>query len=109
MARRPGAFARLLHHFHTHPRGRLHEFLFFAGIGALFLGGAWLGNATEKVSQPIAWLLAIVGVCFVVFALLPQKRAAPPPPPPKGRRGEIAKQVQASKAEKRKGPPPPIK
>lgn len=99
---RKSAYARLLEHFHTHPRGRLHELLFFAGIGALFMLGAWLGFVTGRVSQPIAWLLGIVGVCFVGFSLLPQKKPKPPPPLPPGKRGAIAEQVQASKAERKR-------
>ena len=99
----------MLDHFHHHPRGRLHEFLFFLAV-ALVIGGLdfWAWKA-DQLNDPLALLVAIVAFCFFGFGLLPQKKPkAPPAPPLKGKRGQIAQQVQASKAEKRKGPPPPI-
>ena len=98
---------RLFDHFHDHPRGRVHELLFFSAIGALFLLGAWIGYKKDALSEPIAWLIALVGACFVGFSVLPQKKRAPGPPPPKGKRGEQAAIRKANKAQKR-GPPPPI-
>jgi len=106
---RQSAYARLLDHFHTHPRGRFHEFLFFAAI-ALVIGGAdfWAWRA-DQLNDPIALLIAIVAACFFGFGLLPQKKPKSPPDKPlPGKRGEIQARVKASKAEKRKGPPPPI-
>jgi hypothetical protein len=59
-------------------------------------------------NEPLAYLVWIVAGCTFLFGLLPQKKTGAPPPPPKGKRGQIAQQVKASKSEKRKGPPPPI-
>lgn len=110
---RESAFGRLLRHFQEHPQGRLHEFLFWAAIGALLLLGAFLGWRTGNVSTPISLMLAVVGVCFVGWAMLPRAKTRGPPPLPKGKRGEIAKKVRASKAEKKRKddglPPPPIR
>jgi hypothetical protein len=106
---RRSAASRLFEFFHTHPRGRAYELLFFGAIGAAFIAAAYVGFKKDVLNEPIAWLVALVGACFVLFALLPQKkRVAPPAPPVRGKRGKIAEQVKASKAEKRKGPPPPI-
>lgn len=105
---RRSPFTRLLDHFHTHPQGRLQEFLFWAGLGVA-LGGLtyWLWRI-DFLSDPIAWILGIVALCFIGWAFLPRGRAAPKPKLPPGKRGEIAQQVHASKAErKKKGPPPP--
>ena len=104
---RPGPYARLLAHFHEHPQGRLHEILFWAGLGLLLGAVAYLAWRTGNLSTPLALMAGIVALCFVGFSLLPQRRTAPRAPG-KGKRGEIAEKVRASKAEKkRKGPPPP--
>lgn len=108
VAPRPGPYARLLDHFHTHPYGRLQEFLFWTAVGLVLGGLAYWGWATGHLSTPLALLIGVVALCFVGFAMLPQRKRAAPPPPPKGKRGQIAQQVKASKAEKRKGPGPPI-
>ena len=109
MAPPKSAYARLLDHFHTHPQGRFHEFLFFAAI-ALVVGGLdYWGWKAGQLSDPIAWLIAIVAVCFLGFGLLPQKKATGPAAPPlKGKRGEIAERKKSSNTQKRRGPPPPI-
>lgn len=105
---RKSAFARLLDHFQNHPRGRLHEFLFWAGLGVGLGVTTFLLWRTDFLSDPIAWILLIVSVCFVGWSLLPRGRGPPKPRLPPGKRGAIAQQVRASKAErKRKGPPPP--
>lgn len=109
MARRKSLASRLFDHFHEHPRGRLHELLFFAGLGVALGAGTYVAWRVDLVSDPIAWMLAIVAACLVLFALLPQKkRAAAPPAAVAGKRAKIAEQVRASKKEKRKGPDPPI-
>jgi hypothetical protein len=105
---RRSATSRLFDFFHTHRYGRALEVAFFSAIGLLLIAGAWAWNRRGGLSEPLMWLVILVGACFIVFALLPQRKAAAPPPVPKGKRGVIAAQVKASKAEKRKGPPPPI-
>lgn len=111
---RESAFTRLIHHFHEHPQGRFHEILFWSGLGVLLGAIAYLAWRFERLSDPLALILAIIAVCFVGWAFLPQRKSRAPPPLPPGKRGEIAKQVQQSKAEKKrkKGPPgqhPPIR
>lgn len=107
MAPRPGPYARLIEHFHTHRFGRLMEIGLFLLIAALIaLAGLWI---YDYPNEALAYLTWIVAACVALFGLLPHgRKAAPPPPLPKGKRGEIAKKVAASKAEKRKGPDPPI-
>lgn len=107
MAPRPGPFARLIEVFHTHRFGRLYEVLTFLAIGVVIaLAGWWV---YEYPNEPLAYLIWIVAGCTALFGVLPHSRKAPPPAPlPPGKRGQIAQQVKASKAEKRKGPPPPI-
>jgi len=109
---RESVFTRLVHHFHEHPQGRLHEILFWAGLGVVVGAGAYIGWRTGAVNDGIALILAVVAVCLVGFALLPQRKVKPRPIPP-GKRGAIAQQVRASKAEKKnKGgvpPGPPIR
>lgn len=80
MAKR-GAFARLLDHFHTHPSGRLHEFLFWAGLGALLLLGAWWGYRTDFLNAPIALILVVLGISLLLWSLLPQRKPKPKPAP----------------------------
>lgn len=109
MPRRQSAFSRLLDHFHTHPRGRLHEVLFWNGLGLLLGLLTWLAYARDWLSLPLALIAGIVALCVFLWGFLPQKKAAPPQEPPGRRRAEIAKAVKAGKQEgRRKGPPPPI-
>lgn len=96
---RETAYGRLLRHFHTHPKGRLHEVLFFTGLGLLLGGGAWIAHLAGKLSLPLALICVIVAICFVGIALLPQKRVAQRPDPPGRLRAEKAKAVRASKEE----------
>jgi hypothetical protein len=80
--RRRGAWTRLQDHFHTHPQGRLHEFLFWAGSGLVLGVLAFAGWRSDKVSTPIALILAIVAACLVLWSFLPQaprKEIAPRP------------------------------
>lgn len=97
---RKSAASRMFEHFHTHPRGRLHEILFFGGLGLALGFGAFFGWRTGHVSVPIAWMLAIVALCLVLFGLLPQRKPKKAPEPPPGRlRAEKAAAVKASKEE----------
>lgn len=102
---RQSAFGRLLHHFHTHPKGRLHEFLFWTGLGALLGATSWLAYWRDLLSLPLALIAWIVAACLVGWAFLPQRKGPAPPPPPGRRRAEIAKAVQASKKERKRQPP----
>ena len=100
VGRRKSAFGRLLDHFHTHPRGRLHEVLFWGGLGVLLGGLALAGWRFGYVSDPIAWMLGVIALCFVLFALLPQRKPRRVAEPPAGRlRAEKAAAVRASKEE----------
>lgn len=107
---RETAFQRLNRHFHEHPKGRLHEFLFWAGLGLSLGALALWGQLAGWMALPYVLMIAIVAACLVLWAFLPQKRG-PPKRPPVGKRGVIAEQVQASKAERKRkkggGPPPP--
>lgn len=109
---RESAFGRLNRHFHEHPQGRLHEFLFWAGLGLGVGGLALWGYLARWMSTPFVLMTAVVGGCLFLWAFLPQRKTAPRPPP-KGKRGHIAEQVRASKAEKKKKggvpPGPPIR
>lgn len=110
MPPKKSAIGRLFDMFHTHPKGRLYEFFFFASIGSVLVALAIVGAPPrlDWFAEPISWLIGIVGACLVIFSLLPQKKRRAPPPLPPGKRGEIAAKVKASKAErKKKGPPPP--
>ena len=99
MAKR-SAFGRLLDHFHTHPRGRLHEVLFWAGLGLLLGILTFLGWRFGYVSDPIAWMLVVISACFILFALLPQRKPKRVAEPPAGRlRAQKAAAVRASKEE----------
>lgn len=100
---RESASTRLIRHFHEHPRGRLHEISFWIGIGGALGGLTYLGWRVGRINTPIALILAIVAVCIVGFAALPQRQARAPPPLPPGKRGEIARKVRESKAEKKRG------
>lgn len=67
-------------HFHTHPKGRLHEFLFWSGLGVVLGIGGFVGWRTQVLSTPIALLTGIVALCFIGWAFLPQSphvQAAP--------------------------------
>lgn len=100
MGKRKSAFGRLLDHFHTHPRGRLHEFLFWSGAGVLVGVLTLAGWRFGYVSDPIAWMLAVIAACLVLFALLPQRKPKRAPEPLPGRlRAERAAAVKASKEE----------
>lgn len=100
MAKRRTAFGKILDHFHTHPRGRLHEFLFWAGLGAaLALLTLW-GRSSGTLSEPIGWMLYIVAACFLLWSLLPQRKPKTQAEPPAGRlRAQKAEAVRASKEE----------
>ena len=101
---RESAFGKLLHHFHTHPKGRLHEFLFWSGLGLALGLAAVLGYRLGYVSLPFFLIMAIIAVCLVGWSLLPQKKA-PPPKAYTGRlRAEVARNVEASKAERKRKP-----
>jgi hypothetical protein len=106
VAPRPGPFTRLIEAFHTPPYGRALEIGFWTVVAAAVAGLGWWVYLYPN--EPLAYLVWLVAACTFLFGLLPQKKGAAPPPPPKGKRGQIAQQVKASKAEKRKGPPPPI-
>jgi len=100
VGKRKTAFSRLLDHFHTHPRGRLHEIMFWGGIGVALGLLTLLGWRTGVVSDPFAWMLAVIAACFVGFALLPQRRPKRAAEPPAGRlRAQKAAAVKASKEE----------
>jgi len=106
-------FGKLLRHFHTHPKGRLHEFLFWAAIGVVLGVVAVLGFTQGWLSTPLSLMLAVIALCFVGWAFLPRAKTKAPPPLPQGKRGEIARNVRAAKAERKKKddglPPPPIR
>lgn len=100
MGKRKSAFGRLLDHFHTHPRGRQHEVLFWCGFGVALGLLALLGWRAGYVSEPIAWMLGVVALALVLFGLLPQRKPKKAPEPPAGRlRAEKAAAVKASKEE----------
>ena len=90
----------MFEHFHTHPKGRLHEVLFFAGLGLTLGLLTLLGWRFGYVSDPIAWMLEIIAACLVGFGLLPQRKPKRAPEPPAGRlRAQKAEAVKASKEE----------
>jgi hypothetical protein len=101
------AFSRLLDHFHTHPRGRLHEMLFWNGVGLLAGGLTYLSYVMDWLSLPLALIAAIVALCLFLWGFLPQKKAPPPKALPGRKRAEIAKAVKEGKKERRRGPRPP--
>lgn len=92
-------FGRLLDHFHTHPKGRLHEFLFWAGLGLALGLATFVGWRAGYVNDPFAWILLIVSACFVLWSLLPQRKPKAKPPPAGRLRAERAEAVRASKEE----------
>ncbi|MFA5860639.1 MAG: hypothetical protein WDA16_02985 [Candidatus Thermoplasmatota archaeon] len=108
MALPKSAIGRLFDFFHTHPRGRLYEWVFFTAIGLAIGGASYFFYARDDLAEPIYWLLLVVAACFVGFALLPQKKHKAPPSLLKGKRGELAEQRKKHK-HKKKGPPPPIR
>lgn len=84
---RRSAWTRLQDHFHTHPKGRLHEYLFWTAIGLVFGLVAFAGWRGEWMSAPIALILAIISVCFLGWAFLPPTpRPAAPTRPAKSKR-----------------------
>lgn len=98
-----------MRHFHTHPHGRLHEILFWGGIGLVLGAVAFFGWRGGWLSTPLALMLAIVAACFVLWAMLPQRKARAPPPVASGKRGEIERQRREIKASRtKKGPGPPL-
>lgn len=99
---RQSAFGRLLHHFHTHPKGRLHEFLFWSGLGVVLGLLSWWAYATGRLSLPLALIAWIVAACFAGWSLLPQRKAPPPPKLPGRLRAEKVAAVKASKEEGRR-------
>lgn len=98
MARR-SAFGRLLDHFHTHPRGRLHEFLFWAGLAVLVGALTYVGWRAGFVNTAFAWILAVVAVCLLLWSLLPRPKQRVAEPPSGRLRAEKAAAVRASKEE----------
>lgn len=110
MPPRKSAFARLQDVFHTHPRGRLYEIAFWGGLGVLFLVVAVVGYFQGWLFTPFAWIVGIIGACMVGFAVLPRHRSKRGPAPlPPGKRGQLAKQKRAAKAERpKRGPGPPL-
>lgn len=105
-------FGRLVRHFHEHPKGRLHEFFFWAAIGLAFGAFAFFGWRAGFVTTPFALMIGIVAACFLGWSMLPRPKTRAPPPLPSGKRGEIQRAVRESKAEAKKkrgppGPPPP--
>lgn len=82
VARRPSRFARLIDHFHTHPQGRLHELLFWFGLGAAIGGFALWGWLAGWMSTAIALVLAVIAITLALWSLLPQHRPAKPPAAP---------------------------
>ena len=101
MARR-SAFGRLLDHFHTHPKGRLHEFFFWAGLGVVVAVLTFFGWRAGVVNTAFAWILAIVAACFFLWALLPRPKQRVAEPPSGRLRAERAAAVRASKEEGRR-------
>ena len=99
---RRSAFERLLDHFHNHPKGRLHEMLFWNGVGLLVGGLTFAAYALDWLALPLALIGGIVAACLFLWGFLPQKKARPPPPAPGRKRAEIAEAVRASKKERRK-------
>lgn len=84
---RKSAWSRLQEHFHTHPRGRLHEFAFWSGLGLALGAFAYFGWQLDWLSTPIALMLGIIAACLFGWAFLPQTpRKAPPAKPAKSRR-----------------------
>ena len=85
--RREGWFARLNTHFHTHPKGRQHEFLFWFVLGAALGAFALIGWRVGWLNTAIALVLAVVAVCLILWAFLPQQRKpSAPTPHPKSKR-----------------------
>ena len=100
-------FTKLIRHFHEHPRGRLHERLFWHGLGLILGALTFLGWRSDVVSDPFALMLGVIALCLFLWGFLPQRKARPPPPLPPGKRGEIAEKVRAMKAEKKRKKAPP--
>lgn len=99
---RKSAFGRLLDHFHTHPKGRLHEMLFWNGMGLTLGVLTGVGYFGGFLSLPLALIAGIVSLCLFLWGFLPQKKAKPAPPL-KGRlRAEKAAAARASKEEGRR-------
>jgi hypothetical protein len=101
---RKSAFGRLLDHFHTHPQGRLHEILFWNGLG-LVLGALALALFLfydSPSAVPFSLLLGIVALCVFLWGYLPQKKAKPAPRPAGRLRAEKAAAARASKEEGRR-------
>lgn len=75
-------------HFHTHPKGRLHEIMFWAGSGLILGALAYIGWQTDNLSTPIALIFAVIALCLVGWSALPpaRKPAAPPKNPRSKRR-----------------------
>lgn len=88
MPPKKGWFGQLNEHFHTHPKGRLHEFLFWFGLGTAFLLFAWFGWRFAWISTPIALMFAVIALSLMGWSLLPQHhpRAAPTKISPKSKR-----------------------
>ena len=85
---RESAFGKLNRHFHTHPQGRLHEIAFWTGLAVLMGGFALLGWRQGWISVPIALILAVIAICFVLWSLLPPRKGAAKPPLEPGRKSK---------------------
>ena len=99
---RKSAYGRLLDHFHTHPKGRLHEMLFWNGVGLLLGGLTLVGYVTGRLSLPLALVAAIVSLCLFLWGFLPQRKPKPAPRPVGRLRAEKAAAAKASKEEGRR-------
>lgn len=110
---RESSFGRLVRHFHEHPQGRLHEILFWGGIGLAMGAFAFFGWRADWLSTPIALMLGVVAACFLLWAMLPQRKSKGPPKVIPGKRGEIAReraQIKAKHKQKENVPPgPPLR
>lgn len=88
MAPKKGWFGQLNDHFHTHPKGRLHEFLFWFGLGTAFLLFGWIGWRVGWISTPFALMFAVIALSLMGWSMLPQHRPRAPTttPHPKSKR-----------------------
>lgn len=93
----------MIHHFHTHPQGRLREILFWEALGLGLAALAYFPWRAGALTTPLALMLGIVALCFIGWGFLPHNKPKQAPPPPTGRlRAEKAAAVKASKEEGRR-------